>query len=83
MNTFPAWITKYALTTGIVQIEAETTHTSVMIGDRNRTNACYFHEGREWHRFFEAAKVRAEEMRVAKIASLRKSIAKLEKVSFT
>lgn len=40
-----------------------------------------FH-GNEWHRTREEAVARAEQMRAAKIASLKKQIAKLEKLSF-
>jgi hypothetical protein len=39
-------------------------------------------EGRQWHRTQESALARAESMRKAKIASLRKSIARLEALSF-
>lgn len=40
-------------------------------------------EGREWHRTLEGARKRAEIMRMAKIANLKKQIAKLEKLKFT
>jgi hypothetical protein len=43
----------------------------------------YFHgEGCEWHRAEDSAIARAEKMRLAKIKSLRKSIKKLESLSF-
>jgi hypothetical protein len=43
----------------------------------------YFHgEGRNWHRTPEGAKAKAEAMRKAKIASLKKQLAKLESLSF-
>ena len=81
-DTFPAWITKYALTTGIEEITAEQSYSESLITDANRTLCCYFGENTEWHRTREGAVIRAEKMRAARIASLRKSIAKLEKVSF-
>lgn len=37
----------------------------------------------EWHRTREGAVAKAEEMRVARIASLEKQIAKLRKLRFT
>jgi len=37
----------------------------------------------KWHRTFPEAKARAEEMRVKKIASLKKQITKLERMTFT
>ena len=39
-------------------------------------------EGKDWHRTKESAVKRAENMRAAKIASMRKSIAKLEKMTW-
>lgn len=38
--------------------------------------------GKDWHRTPEAAIARAEEMKAAKIASLRKQIDRLEKLEF-
>lgn len=75
-----AWITKHALTAGIEELDGN------QFGDHGK----YFSVNGEyslvcendWHRTREAAIVRAEAMRVAKIASLRKSIAKLEKLRF-
>ena len=81
-NTFPAWITRYALTTGIEEITARQSYYERLITDANRTHCHYFGENTEWHRTREGAVIRAEEMRAARIASLRKSITKLEKVSF-
>lgn len=84
-ETIKAWVTKYALTTGIDLVDAEHSPECSMIryGDLGYT-WCHAHgEGKEWHRTPESALARAEEMRAAKIASLRKSIAKLEKMTFT
>ena len=80
---FPAFITKYALTAGITEIEAEDCFdtASDMIRDVNNGYA-HYHRG-DWHRTMAEAAARAEQMRVAKIASLRKSITKLEKLRFT
>ena len=76
-----AWVTKYALTTGIEVVEGEVYH------DISASTLCYgcgcFAHGKEWHRTVEAARARAQEMRVAKIASLRKTIARLERLDFT
>jgi len=76
------WITKYALTSGIDKVVATVLDTGMVtygnIGWRHQ----YAH-GKDWHRTPESAIARAEEMRTAKIASLKKSIAKLEKMVFT
>lgn len=81
------WITKYALTEGIreADVDQPSAEPSMVVeepksNDRYRQ---YFHgEGREWHRTREAAEAKAEQMRQAKIASLKKQIAKLERLSF-
>ena len=72
------FITKYALSVGIEEIECQdTTDPRVKRGDKWN----YFHNG-DWHDTREVAIKRAEEMRCKKIASLKKSIAKLEKLKF-
>jgi hypothetical protein len=81
------WITKYALTDGIQCVDGVTFDRSPKLLEYNRAAgrlSQYAHgEGKEWHRTYESAQARAEAMRVAKIASYRKSIAKLEKLSFS
>lgn len=77
-----AWVTKYALTEGILVVDAEVTHydTGTMLRWAGWNNRAH---GNDWHRTPEAALARAEEMRKTKIASLKKSIAKLEAMVFT
>lgn len=82
------YVTKYALTTGIQELEAETTSVEGMIcipADRSKgwTLKQLFHgQGREWHTDREAAIARADEMRKAKIASVKRQLAKLEAMTF-
>ena len=79
------WITKYALTLGIQRMEVEECDSSpsMVATKKGGWNRQYFHgEGREWHRTEDSAIARAEKMRLAKIESLRKSIKKLESLSF-
>ncbi len=75
------WITRYALTVGIQYVDAEVVErhpTMVKYG-----SGWFAHgEGKEWHLTYSAAVDRAEKMRTAKIASLQKSIKKLEKLTF-
>ena len=71
------WITKYALTSGITRHDAESCDDDMVKYGRMQ----YAH-GKEWHRSYENALLRAEEMRIKKIASLKKSIAMLEAMSF-
>lgn len=81
MSTF--WISKYALTGGIEKIEPEGEPQDGLLVYRERGWSRYVHgEGRDWHRTEAGAIARAEVMRKAKIASLQKQIAKLEKLSF-
>jgi hypothetical protein len=75
-----AWVTKHALTKGIKFVNGEVCHD---ISSTMLTYGIYeAAHGNDWHRTPEAALARAEEMRKAKIASLRKSIAKMEALKF-
>jgi hypothetical protein len=80
-----AYITKYALTSGIQEVDdaSEPEYESRMISVRSLGVFANFHgEGREWHRTKESAVAKAEQMRLAKIVSLKKSIKKLESLNF-
>lgn len=75
------WVTTYALTEGIKEYDARPVDisTGVMGYAQNR----YVHgEGKNWHRTYEAARDRAEWMRVAKIESLLKQVDKLQALKF-
>ena len=77
------FITKYALTDGIIEKEAMNVDDSNMmevIGGGDRFN-WYAHTG-EYSLTRKEAVKRAEEMRLKKIASLKKQIAKLENLTF-
>ena len=75
-----AWITRYALTSGIQVVNAVVCHSvnSTMISYGGMSSA----HGKDWHRTQTDALERAEEMRKAKIISLKKSIKKLESLTF-
>lgn len=80
---FRAWITKYALTSGITETEVEDCFdvNPTMVEDLKGRPNTYYHRN-DWHRTRAAAMVRAREMRDAKIASLHKQIAKLKAMTF-
>jgi hypothetical protein len=84
MTTF--WISKYALSQGIYSVESDKIFEGTMLcvqpKDQLGYTAHYHGEGRDWHRTKDGAIARAEQMRVAKIAALKKQIAKLESTSF-
>lgn len=77
------WITKYALTKGIIETEAKlTSKDSVSVTEFDpRLEMHWFYKG-DWHKDKESAIKRAEEMRKKKIESLKKQIKKLEKMRF-
>lgn len=76
------WVTVYALTTGIMERVIDPVGGGVA-KDMEAPVPTYYHiQGRDWHRTREGAVARAEQMRLKKIASLRKQIAKLEALRF-
>lgn len=79
-----AWITKHALTSGIEAVEGEISkETPSMFIANGRGWSGYFHkEGRDWHVTEVGARRRAESMRLAKIKSLKSSLAKFESMKF-
>ena len=84
------WITKYALTQGIEEIdlnqvkEFEMTDAGYLCFRRNGkySYTTEIYSQKEWHRTKESAMQKAEEMRQKKIASLKKQIDKLERIRF-
>lgn len=72
------FITKYALTNGIEEVEGTLDRGCASTHDRFTR---YFY-GNDWHLTREKAITRAEQMRVSKIASLKKQITKLEGLKF-
>lgn len=78
------WITKYALSRGIIKTTARMWCDGMMIAFRLNDKAAFdtYAHGNDWYWTRESAVARAEEMRKAKIASLKKQIASLEKRVF-
>lgn len=74
------WISKYALTKGIYEVEVNTTDSEYMIVDKN--NPISFYHKNEWHKTKEDAIKRAIELRDKKIKSLEKQIDKLKNMEF-
>ena len=78
------WISKYALTKGVYEAEGKIIEDSI-------ANGCFVIEHlysrdyfslKEHHETKEAALAKAESMRLKKIESLKKQIAKLEAMTF-
>lgn len=80
-DIFTGYVTKYALTSGILKVMLEETDAPGMVKDTRQRYATYYH-GNDWWRTREDAVKRAEAMRQDKLKSLRKSIAKLEALDF-
>lgn len=79
------FITKHALTDGIVKlwIPVEPTEDGYLSYIQNEPRwQHHFYAKKDWHRTHEEAASRAEKMRAAKIASAKKQIDRLEKLSF-
>lgn len=87
-----AWITKYALTKGVLEVEAEdlTQEYTSMIAVEPSKNPhlgwayrMYFQgDGQDWTSTLEEARCRFEELKIKKIQALRKQITELEKNEF-
>ena len=78
------WDSKHALTSGIKELEVKQSEDFPEMVVHNAGEMDYYlhGEGREWHRTLKSAAIKAENMRIAKIDSLRKQIAKLEALRF-
>jgi len=75
------FVTKYALSSGIEEKEVEAdARFPEMVSVPDQWDEIYHKP--DWHLTKEAAAAHAEELRVKKIASLQKSIGKLEKLKF-
>jgi hypothetical protein len=85
-----AFITKYALTKGIIttEIDAAVNNDMIFVKIPGHAYAAPGHayatslRGNDWHSTPEAAVKRAEEMRVNEIDKLERKIAKLRKKAF-
>ncbi len=74
------FVTKYALTKGILEIEGRVSESfpTMFMGSRTQT----FH-GKDWHRTREMAIVRAEQLRLNRLTSLQLAINKMRVMKFS
>jgi hypothetical protein len=77
-----AWVTKYALTSGIREVEGIQDEEILVVRKTVDSYGDECFHGSEWHTTRETALARAEKMRLKHIESLKDSIAKMEKLSF-
>jgi len=76
------WITKYALTQGIYKVKGETEVSDKVLKVRQDNGYTIMFYEDDWHLSSRAAVSKAEEMKTKKLTSLKKQLAKLEKLSF-
>lgn len=76
------FITKYALTKGIIERDVEETALGRSVGFVAPDGLNQYVCGAEWHKERIAAVLRAKDMQRNKLASLEKQIAKLRKLEF-
>jgi hypothetical protein len=77
------WITKYALTQGILEREVtQSESVPSIVTVYGNPYEQYHGEGRDWHRTRAGAVAVAEAMRMKRIASLKKSLTKISAMSF-
>lgn len=74
------WITKYALTQGILEKDV-IFYEDGTVREAEGKFPIFYHRD-EYHKTKESAIAKAEEMRKKKIASLKKQIEKMEKMKF-
>jgi len=80
------WVVKYCLTQGIFSVEAKINPENGIASDQERFTSRYHLRKKgvsDYYLTEQEAIDAAETMRKAKIASLKKQIAKLEKMDFT
>jgi hypothetical protein len=73
------YLTKYALTKGIIPVEVEPTEWPDVVCAKKTWGSPCFHKG-EWFATLEEAQGQAKEMSERKVASLEKQIAKLKRL---
>ena len=78
------WISKYALSKGIIEVNAEISENSDQIIKCyiEGYHMTFFGENKEWHRTWEEAFEMAEKRRDKRIASLKKQLKTLEQLKF-
>lgn len=76
------FITKYALTKGIIEVEGETTSSTTMVRYKSGKYPNQYIHKPFWYENREEAVKHAEELRKRKIASVKSQITKLEKITF-
>jgi hypothetical protein len=78
---FKAWISKYALSRGVFEVEVEDRFDIAPTLIASTDNQSLYRRD-QWHRTMEVALEKAEKMRVTRIAALQRQLGKLKKLTF-
>ena len=82
MNNIKVYITKYALTKGIIETEdVEICHNISENRIRSKKYGCFY--GNDWQTTKEGAILRAEQMKEKKIQSFERQLEKLKGLKFS
>lgn len=76
------WITKYALTKGIMEFDLDKDAISTRSPDMIEYAPYHYARGNDWHREYNSAVMRAREMQTNKIASLKKQLERIQRLRF-
>lgn len=75
---FDAYVTKWCLTRGIQKMRLRHTSSKYQARGAGRAGHTLFEIGRDYHIDYAGARIRAEQMRLAKIKSLMRKITALQ-----
>lgn len=76
------WVTKYALTSGVFSVQAETRDDTYYYSRPGADSISQQFCLGEWHLSLDEANAKAEKLRIKKIEALKKKITALEKLTF-
>ncbi len=76
-----AWVTKYALTQGIIKMVGEVSAASPTYFHNLNRQPCVDAHGKDWHRTEAAALARVDDMIAARRKSITRSLTQLIKLS--
>ena len=77
-----AYVTKYALTTGVFTVQGEVSEKMFIQWTDGSSSINQIFHGNDWHLNETDALSRAEEMRIAKLKSLDKQMKKISAMKF-
>ena len=76
------WISKYALTVGVFEVDGEVTRNGGIAFTPPEGGLRQYYYGNDWHDTKDAAVARAEDMRIRKLKSLDAQIKKVSALKF-